>query len=740
MASVTDPATWCSYEEAVAAATRPESPYSGIGFVLTHNDPYSFIDLDDCQGHQINIDRQVKIFNEFDSYSEYSPSGKGLHIIVKGRIPNGRRRGAVEVYSAERYMTMTGCVYKDSPINERHTLLQILWQQMGGAATIDVKGLDQPEVITDVQLIDRALNAANGEKFKTLLMGHWQMLYGSQSEADYAFIDIIAFYSQNRAQIARIFRACPLGQRDKAKRDDYVERMISRAFDRHLPPIDIHGLSNAWSDAKAAMGQAQSINADTPPQDISGDTLRVIPALGELRKFWEPVPLTPPPGLMGEIAQFIYLASPRPVAETAIAAAIGLMAGITGRAYNVSGTGLNQYVLFLAATGIGKEALSSGISKLLKAIRARCPASVNFRGPAEIASGQALLKHLSDPTKRCFVSIVGEFGLMMQKLSHARASGSEIMLKKVLLDVYNKSGANDELEGSIYADKGNNTDMIKSPSVSLLGESTPETFYAAIDERMIADGLLPRFTFIEYTGKRPRRNKNHETVEPSFKLIEQLSDLAGYSLMLQHGNSVCKVGCTPEAMQFMDKLDELVDDAINETKEDALRQLWNRAHIKTLKMAALVAVGNNMNQPVIDIEAAKWAYNVVSRDILTLVTRFSKGEIGKNNDENKQSNAILRAAIDYLTADYRNVVGYGVAMNLHNAHIIPHVYISRKLSSNSIFVNDRKGATEALRRAISGLLDTGDLTEIGKHTLQTHYNFKGRAYMLGQPDKLPADI
>lgn len=66
----------------------------------------------------------------------------------------------------------------------------------------------------------------------------------------------------------------------------------------------------------------------------------------------------PIPGLVGEVAKFIYASAPRPVAEIAFVGAIGLVAGISGRAYNVSGRGLYQYALLLANTGTGKEAMN----------------------------------------------------------------------------------------------------------------------------------------------------------------------------------------------------------------------------------------------------------------------------------------------------------------------------------------------------------------------------------------------
>jgi hypothetical protein len=107
-------------------------------------------------------------------------------------------------------------------------------------------------------------------------------------------------------------------------------------------------------------------------------------------------PYSIPPGLLGEIARFIHDAAPRPVPEIALAASIGLMAGICGRAYNISNTGLNQYVLLLAPTGTGKEAMASGISRLMSAVvtKESTKAAMDFIGPGDIASGQALLKYL----------------------------------------------------------------------------------------------------------------------------------------------------------------------------------------------------------------------------------------------------------------------------------------------------------------------------------------------------------
>jgi hypothetical protein len=88
-----------------------------------------------------------------------------------------------------------------------------------------------------------------------------------------------------------------------------------------------------------------------------------------------------PPGLVGAVAEFIFEAAPRPVREIALVGAIGFVAGIVGRAFNVSGTGLNLYTLCLAPTGTGKEAINAGISKLVTAVRPTTPTIARLHRP-----------------------------------------------------------------------------------------------------------------------------------------------------------------------------------------------------------------------------------------------------------------------------------------------------------------------------------------------------------------------
>lgn len=102
--------TWTTFDEAYATyQLHANQRVHGIGFVLTQADPYVAVDLDSCV-HETEIDtKAAEIINTMGSYTEISPSGHGLRILVAcPEFHDNTRREAIEVYSHSRYVTVTG--------------------------------------------------------------------------------------------------------------------------------------------------------------------------------------------------------------------------------------------------------------------------------------------------------------------------------------------------------------------------------------------------------------------------------------------------------------------------------------------------------------------------------------------------------------------------------------------------------------------------------------------------------
>ena len=102
--------TWTTFEQAYTTYLRHcRQQVHGVGFVLTPQDPYVAVDLDNCV-HEDGIESTAaQIVHELGSYTEISPSGHGIRVLLAcpGFHDNARRE-VIEVYSHSRYVTVTG--------------------------------------------------------------------------------------------------------------------------------------------------------------------------------------------------------------------------------------------------------------------------------------------------------------------------------------------------------------------------------------------------------------------------------------------------------------------------------------------------------------------------------------------------------------------------------------------------------------------------------------------------------
>jgi hypothetical protein len=179
-ASVDDPSTWTTFDDALAAHLRSE--FDGIGFVLGYvaeeDVTYTGVDLDDCRDPLTGevSEWACAHLNGLSTYAEVSPSGKGVKAIVLGKLPgpdrNESARLGVEMYSGRRYFTLTGHLLPGaiSEVEERSDRLAELYYQLFGRATgLAGQAADRP---SDREL---ALSALDG-LHPSLAANYWDWL------------------------------------------------------------------------------------------------------------------------------------------------------------------------------------------------------------------------------------------------------------------------------------------------------------------------------------------------------------------------------------------------------------------------------------------------------------------------------------------------------------------------------------------------------------------------------------
>jgi primase-polymerase (primpol)-like protein len=122
-ASTTRSCDWSDYDLICRTWQRYLHRYAGVGFVFTESDPFCGIDLDNCLDRAGAPERWAwGVIERFaDCYMEVSPSGKGIKIFTKGKLPSGLGQisiqdGGIEMYDRARYFTVTGRVFRGAPL------------------------------------------------------------------------------------------------------------------------------------------------------------------------------------------------------------------------------------------------------------------------------------------------------------------------------------------------------------------------------------------------------------------------------------------------------------------------------------------------------------------------------------------------------------------------------------------------------------------------------------------------
>ena len=364
---------------------------------------------------------------------------------------------------------------------------------------------------------------------------------------------------------------------------------------------------------------------------------------------------------------------------------------------------------------------------MLAAARDKVPAADQFIGPAAFGSGQGLVRTLD--SRNCFVSVLGEFGLTLKALCSPKASSIEIMLKKVMLDLYTKSGWNRVLNSTAYSDQEKNTKTVRAPNLTVLGESVPANFFGAIDLHHIAEGLIPRFIVVEYTGKRVSRNRNANRA-PSEGLVGRVQGVM-LAALASGANSTCTpVSIEGGALGVLDGFDELCDDQINAKTSAVGVHLYNRAHLQALKLSGLVAVGCDAINPVVTEEIARWSVAYVMQSVSLMIGKFDENEVGEG--EHRQEGEIRRLVLDYIAMGRAERKRNGAPEKVVSEQLlIPFNYLRKRMRMLSSFKNDPKGLVRSIELALADMMAAGILEEIPPRNVRAKFGLSSRVFVTG---------
>ncbi|MCU4862542.1 phage/plasmid primase, P4 family [Bacillus cereus] len=200
-----------------------QGDYDGIGFMFSKDDPFIGIDIDHCIQEGALTSLAEDVIEIVNSYTEYSPSGDGMHIIAKGKLPlkgpgTGRKNvdTGLEVYRHGRYFTFTGDCLDQVPVEDRTDELKVLFEKY-------LKEKPKPEKkqsttsfereditsLSNAELWERMFDSKSGAAIKDLFQG--MLINGDHSSTDMALCNHLAFWTdKDAAKMDSMFRESSL--------------------------------------------------------------------------------------------------------------------------------------------------------------------------------------------------------------------------------------------------------------------------------------------------------------------------------------------------------------------------------------------------------------------------------------------------------------------------------------------------------------------------------------------------
>lgn len=233
-AKANDPATWSSFLTAMKTLKRKELHIDGLAFVLTSG--YVFIDTDHSIDEEGNVNELSKKLLSMlpDTYAERSCSGRGFHIIAKGKLEKKAKKRndslGIEIYDTKRFLCMTGDV-----IDGRKEIFSYP-KQIEEISRSIVGWMPPPRKIERIapsmserEIIEKIRKSRQRDKFNALYEGNISG-YPSASNADFAMASILAFWTQDRNQIEAIMLSSGLAREKWEKNASYLPMTIEKAL------------------------------------------------------------------------------------------------------------------------------------------------------------------------------------------------------------------------------------------------------------------------------------------------------------------------------------------------------------------------------------------------------------------------------------------------------------------------------------------------------------------------------
>lgn len=739
-ADVMDPETWASFEEASNCFRLNPDKVAGIGFVFTEQDDYFGIDIDDeakvePQHIQVRQEFVKQILENVVTYTEVSPSGTGLHLIAKGKLPSAGRRSKqvqIELYGSMRYFTVTGNVYADRcEITNQQEFVDTFIPQYerlrGPVGLVQSTGDLRPLDLTDEEVLRRCAN--HNPNFAPRYNGQVDCGPGRWSETFLMVVGLIDQHTGDVDQVRRLVMNSPMVQDSppssagesrvhKAHRNLMTSlgrvRQNNTAF---LSSVE-HGrkVFEALENTKRerAMKEAEAIRAAADAiNELSKNAAALFTAFPFIEKRY--MQITRPQGVAGEFVLATEKASFRPFTKFAIPATLSCLGGILGRGFKLpSGMGINVNFILAAPSNAGKTTVMKAWEKFINDANNQMQNSLVARVRNRVlnSSASSIQSVMEDfQASPSLIWFVEECFSQLETMNNGR-SPTEAQFR----DAYNQLYDCGE-HGRLFT--GPRSMSLKKANIEPINNLCVSTFWTTTASKLdvfaedALDGFLSRVTVIRHNGVSGAPVRTTEPL-PSHLQTLLVQRLAASNLLDETYTRSATDAARMLTYVSTEGISDLVWDCVlacdqitNAAIENRLPPVYgaiSRLPMVAQRIAAILAVMENPFTPSITTEQYKWAFGYLLNNITALFSALDHGEIGSGATDEVLT--VIRTVKDVLK---KNKKATGVSKTELHLLVRDRVPFS-KMEKRSVRVTET--ITHMIRENI--LVEVNEMATTGK--------------------------
>ncbi len=616
-----DPKT-CSTFEAAVEALESSPRYAGIGYIISEDDPFTGIDLDSCVATDGTLEPWAQaIVDKFNSYAEFSPSGKGVHILIEAVKPGLRCRTFehpnIEIYDKLRFLAITGNKLPNSSADIEPSALELsnFYKELFGDPDAPLDPVvkrrvtsTQPSNLSDWELVEKAKISKHGAAFSALWYGDTSLHNNDMSAASLALCNHLAFWTQDDPdRMDRLFRQSGL-MRDKwdKKRPGgtwgsmTIARAIADPHEIYTPVGATSKLDKAIAEncsdeeldevrtaAKAAVrASVKNGNSNTA---VTVTTIAKMPTTiinPDAPNFDS---LLPPRTYLDSYVKFASELTDAP-REFHLTAGLVSIAAALGNTIYINAWGQHVYpnlwMLMLAPSGFYRK--STAINIGLRVLYGKCEDVVM---PNDFTR-EKLIECLDNQP----FGVIGiyEFGDLLAQMQREYNCG----LKEFLTNIY---------DGHPFkrATK-RETSRIENAALSIIAASTIDWIHDRITEGDVRGGFLARFLFW------PSTEKNGWMGLDDWKDDSQFSFFQGYLGSLRN-LPAGPIKLSKEAMSRYNQWNRAHEEEINDQKlPSEIQGFYTRMATYALKLGMIYQITIEVGAPmVVTLEALEYGIRVI---------------------------------------------------------------------------------------------------------------------------------